>query len=53
MSSAPAVGARQRVLLGRVGVQEDRKVAADRSIAQRLHLLLGGAHDHPIVLVRL
>ena len=45
--AAPALslGAGERVLLVRPGMQEDREVLADRLVAPGLHLLGRGAHD--------
>ena len=46
-----ALGARQGVLLVGHGVQEDREVTPHRPEAAAAHLLRGGAHHHPVVVV--
>ncbi|OQC08585.1 MAG: hypothetical protein BWX79_01620 [Alphaproteobacteria bacterium ADurb.Bin100] len=43
-----ALGARQRVLLAGLRMQEDREILAHRQVAQRAHLLGRGADDHPV-----
>src|SRR4030095_7645249 len=49
-TAALALGAGKRVLLVRLGVQENREILADRLEAERFHLLGRGA-DHHVVLV--
>jgi hypothetical protein len=48
-----AFESRQRVFLMRLRMQEYRKLAAHRAIAELFHLLRGGAHDHPVALANL
>ncbi len=50
---ALALGARQRVFLAGMRVQEHREVAADGLEATCLHLLLGGADHHPVAVARI
>jgi pimeloyl-ACP methyl ester carboxylesterase len=46
--SGLALGARQRVFLAAVGVQEDGEVGADLAEARREHLCRRRADDHPV-----
>ncbi|GAO26293.1 Nitrogen assimilation regulatory protein NtrX [Alicycliphilus sp. B1] len=48
---ALALGARQRVFLVRLGVQEHGKVAPHGHEAARHHVLGPGAHDDPVVVI--
>ena len=43
-----ALGARERVLLARLGVQEHREIAPDRPVARRQHRLGRRADDDPV-----
>ena len=45
-----ALGARQRVLLMRIGVEEHREIFADLLITQCQQLRRRGAHHHPIMI---
>ena len=45
-----AFGARERVFLARLGMQEDREVLADRAVALRDQFLRPRADDHPVAL---
>ena len=45
-----ALGARERVLLARVGMKEHRKVAADGDVALLAQLLDVGADQDPIAI---
>ena len=46
-----ALGARQRIFLVRLRVQENREVLADRLVAQRHHFLRRGADDDPVAIL--
>ena len=46
-----ALGARERVLLVRVGMEKDREVLADRAETQTHHLVRRAADDHEILIL--